>query len=377
MHPHTRKVLIALCAAAAWATPAGAQRWRIQYEFDEVRSSLAVADLQFSSPARGVAVGLVLEGGSNPLRSAPHDKPVALVTADGGAHWQTVSLKERPVSVFFLNDSLGWLVTDKGLWQTSEAGKDWTKLPKPPGRILRVYFTDHNNGWAACADKKVLATQDGGKHWEVVRAASEQPGDPNTTVYGWIAFANPKLGLITGWNVPQRYERFAEWLDPGSYVDRRETPHLSLSLQTSDAGLTWKSFSSSMFGQITRVRFGPLGKGLGLVEHSSGFQYPSEVFRILWPTGKSELLYRDRTFFISDVWVTPGGVCYLAGTEANSRLRNVVPQKVKVLKSQDLKEWTAMPVDYRAVANRVVFAGQGENDLWLATNNGMILKLTP
>jgi hypothetical protein len=36
-----------------------------------------------------------------------------------------------------------------------------------------------------------------------------------------------------------------------------------------------------------------------------------------------------------------------------------------------------MPVDYRASANRVYLAGAGEGALWLATNNGMILKLVP
>jgi len=32
---------------------------------------------------------------------------VAVVTSDGGAHWQTVDLKEIPVSLFFLNENLG------------------------------------------------------------------------------------------------------------------------------------------------------------------------------------------------------------------------------------------------------------------------------
>jgi hypothetical protein len=33
-------------------------------------------------------------------------------------------------------------------------------------------------------------------------------------------------------------------------------------------------------------------------------------------------------------------------------------------------------VDYRAVANRVILAGDGSGGLWMATNNGMILKLS-
>ena len=359
----------------AWVTPAAAQRWQLQYQYDEIKSSLVLADIQFPSPARGVAVGVILEGGSDPLRSQRRVKPVALVTSDGGAHWQTVPLKEAPRSLFFLNESLGWVVTEKGLWRTTEAGRDWVKLPKVPAPVVRVYFADEQTGWAACGDKKVLETRDGAQHWKPITAAADQPGNPEYSTYGWIAFANPQLGLITGWNVPPRYQRFAEWLDPASSVDRRETPHLSLSLQTSDGGKTWKSFASSMFGEITRIRFGPEGRGLGLVEHSAAFQYPSEVYRIMWPTGKSELLYRDRNFFVSDVWVTPQGTCYLAGVVANSKLRSVVPQKVKVLKSQDLKEWTSIPVDYRAVANRVFLAAHGESELWLATNNGMVLKL--
>jgi hypothetical protein len=47
-----------------------------------------------------------------------------------------------------------------------------------------------------------------------------------------------------------------------------------------------------------------------------------------------------------------------------------------VLKSRDLKEWTPVAADDRAVANRAMLAGAGE-DLWLATNNGMILRLAP
>ena len=37
--------------------------------------------------------------------------------------------------------------------------------------------------------------------------------------------------------------------------------------------------------------------------------------------------------------------------------------------------WTEMAVDYRAVAHRAILAGADEQNLWLATDNGMILKL--
>jgi hypothetical protein len=40
-----------------------------------------------------------------------------------------------------------------------------------------------------------------------------------------------------------------------------------------------------------------------------------------------------------------------------------------------MKNWSEMEVDYRAVARRVILSGSGEQNLWLATDNGMILKL--
>ena len=369
MTPVFVRPIFALYAMALCAAPLGAQHWQMQYLYDEVKSTLSFNDLQFPSASRGVAVGVVTEGTSR--------KSVAMVTSDAGAHWQVVPLKENPFSLFFLNDSAGWMVTEKGLWRTSESGKSWTKLPKVPAQALRVYFADETNGWAACTNKTVLETHDGAQHWTPVAAASSEPGNPQSSAYSWIAFANPQSGLIIGANEPVRRARLPDWLEPDTVLDRRETPHLSLTLQTHDGGKTWESNSSSMFGEITRSRFSPPNAGIGLIEHEQSFQYPSEVFRLSWPTGQNQIVYRDRNFFVSDVWVTPGGTYYLAGIEVASRLRSIVPQKVKVLMSRDLKTWTPTVVDYRAIANRVILAGVGEGGLWLATNNGMILKLAP
>ncbi len=86
-------------------------------------------------------------------------------------------------------------------------------------------------------------------------------------------------------------------------------------------------------------------------------------------------MYRDRRFHITDVWLTPDGAAYLAGCLVAGQMRSIVPGKVQVLKSRDWSSWTEMEVDYRAVANRVTVAGFGDDNLWLATDAGMILKL--
>jgi photosystem II stability/assembly factor-like uncharacterized protein len=361
----------ALAALLAWVTPLHAERWQVQYFYDRNKSSLAIGDICFASPVRGVAVGSIHEGS--------RQRPVALVTSDGGARWQLVPLKEEPVSLFFLNENIGWMVTEKGLWQTTEAGKSWTKMPRVPGQIFRVYFKDEKNGWAAGAKKTVLETHDGGQRWTSVAAAAGPPGAVESSAYVWIVFANPQLGVIAGLNRPPERTftpQLPEWIDPQEALRHRELPHLAIELETRDGGKTWKSGSASVFGQVTRIRFGSPGIGLGLVEYSDSFQFPSEVFRIRWPSGASERAYREKQFAVSDVSVTPDGTGYLSGIAVSGQLRSVVPGRVKVLKSRDFSTWTDIEVDYRAVANRTTMAAAGDHDIWLATDNGMILKLT-
>lgn len=350
--------------------PLSAQSWKMQYFYDQNKSSLVLADLKFPSARRGIAVGYIEnEKGS-------HQEPASLVTSDGGEHWRSVPLKELPVSLFFLNENAGWMVTTKGIWRTNETGNTWTKIGKTPTPCLRVFFLNEKTGWAVGPRKAVYQTHDGGIHWSKLDAAAEPPGDPQYSAYTWVAFATPKLGLIAGYNQPPHRswepER-PEWLDPEAAATRRQTPHLNYTLVTQDGGKTWHANSSSLFGETTRVFFTPEGTGLGLVEYSPTAPYPSEVYRIDWHTGKSSTVYRDRQFSISDMWLT-GDKAYLAGSIAPGRVRDVIPGKVQVLVTTDYKDWKPIPVDYRAEATRVILAGSG-NDVWLATDTGMILKL--
>jgi hypothetical protein len=358
-----------LLAQTLLAQPLPAQaRWRMQYFYDKAKSALAINDIHFASGTRGVAVGAIQDGKGQ--------KPVALVTSDGGAHWETVPLKEIPVSLFFLNETLGWMVTEKGLWQTTEAGKNWRKLPKLPAPPFRVYFADEKNGWAACSKKTVLETHDGGEKWTPIKEAAEPPGVPERSGYTWIAFPTAQYGLITGFNQPANRwgSMFPTWMDPENVLSHRETPHLAYTLATTDGGKTWKSGSASLFGQVTRIRVNRGGVGLGLIEYSDSFRYPSEAYKLDWKTGKNETIYRDKKFAITDVWLSQNGTAFLAGVEVAGEVRSVLPGSVKVYQSRDFSSWTELAVDYRAVAQRATLAAFGE-DLWLATDSGMILKL--
>lgn len=346
-----------------------AEHWQLQYFYDQNKSTLVISDLHFPSATRGLAVGTVVKGKQR--------RYVSILTSDGGAHWQLADLKEQPISLFFLSENKGFMVTDRGLWETTEAGKSWRKIPGLPSNIIRVHFTDERHGIAVGAKKRVDLTEDGGLHWKPLAAAAELPGEEKFSVYNWIAFVTPQVGMISGWNQPPRRDAplFPEWMSPVEAMSQRQKSHLMYSLLTNDGGKTWVPNSSFDLGEVSRIRFGTAGQGLGLIKYSNAFPFPSEAYKIDWKSGKSTSIFRDRKFAINDVWLTSDGTAYLSGVVVAGELRNVVPGKVQVLKSNDLSKWSEISVDYRVSAIRTTLAVVDAEHMWMATDNGMILKL--
>lgn len=352
------------------ALPAlAADRWQMQYFYDEVKSTLTLNDIKFSTPRRGVAVGFVADGKRN--------KPMSVVTSDGGAHWTLQPIEQVGLSLFFLPDGLGWMVTaPRGLWQTTEGGRSWKKLPDPPRGLMRVFFLNENHGFGIGAKKLVVETQDGGKHWTPLPAAAEPKTTPERTFYTWINFTGNN-GIITGYSQTQRIDQhLPDWVEPDTALERSERPHLNLTLKTADGGKTWSTDTASMFGRISRFRIGANGYALALTEFGASFAYPAEVYRIDGKTGATERIYRDKARAITDAWISPAGNAYLSGVEVAGKLRtSPIPGKLKILRSADFKTWSDMAVDYRAVATRVTMAMVDERNIWVATDTGMILKL--
>lgn len=370
MSPRFGRPTFGLWLLVVSASPLPAQKWQIQYFYDHAKSTFVICDLQFPSARRGVAVGVIRDG--------KRDTPMSVVTADGGEHWQSVPLKEAPVSLFFLNESLGWLVTGKGLWQTVEAGRSWTKLSRVPGEIFRVHFIDEKHGWAVGPKKTALETSDGGKTWIALGAAAAEPGeDTKYTAYDWITFVTPRDGLITGWNIPPKPygPPLPDWMDPEAALRVRDVPHVSYVLTTSDGGEHWRPASAPAFGVVECVRLSSPGKGLGLMKFSETFRYPSEVYAFDSSDDAVHTVYRDTKFDVSDIWLASDGTAYLSGTVLRGKLRGVIPARVRVLSSKDFANWTPIPVDYHTEATSTMLAASDDDHLWMATDTGMILKL--
>jgi hypothetical protein len=357
-------LVVSICAAA-FAEP----RWRVQYFHDELDSTLALNDLKFPSARRGVAVGI--------LYGRTATKSVMVSTNDGGETWSIQKLKDRPISLFFLNDSLGWMVTERGIWKTEEGGRNWSRLASQSG-ILRLHFVNANRGFAVGPRKTLLETSNGGKSWAPMKAVESIATSTPNTVFATLDFIGARYGIIAGWSrSPRRFpSRLPDWMDPEAALRRREQPSTTIVVETRDGGVNWKPQVTSTFGRVSQVLMSPLGDALSLIEFDEAFEWPSEVFHIDMRTGKSARVFRERDRLITGMLLDKTGAGYLAAIECTAALhRSPIPGKLHIFHSNSLKQWRETPVDYRAVAHRAMLAAADATHVWVATDTGMILKL--
>lgn len=375
------RAVLLLAALAPLASAAG--HWKVQYFFDELKKTFYIEDLAFPSAAHGIAVGTVLEEGSS-----GKGKFMELITDDGGAHWTSEPLKDHPRSVFFLNDTTGWLVADNDLWMTEDSGHTWKKIgdqkkpdhklgaTPPGGLITRVWFLDAQHGFAAGLQKSVFETHDAGHSWEPVAEAAKPDAKPAYASYNEIFFQDKKYGIAVGGSVPPRPDdpHLPSWMDPERAMKRRQIPTLTFMIETHDGGAKWSMSTAPLFGNLTAIRMSGT-TGLTVFSFGEAFEWPSEVYRLDLTTGKSTRVFREKNRRVMDCEIFPGRA-YLAAVEPPGKLNTVpIPGKVKILTSYDFENWSEMDVDYKAVARSLVLAGPDADHQWAATDTGMILHL--
>lgn len=344
-----------------------AERFEVSYFHDEDDSSLQLAEILFPSEKRGLAIGV--------LSSDKRDRGVVLLTSDAGANWSTVSIDDIPVSLYCLDETACWLVGEKGIWFSEESGREWKKI-RSESNLRRVWFTSRLRGFATGTEKKLIETRDGGKSWNKMEVAAKLQERSDRLTFWAISFFNPKVGIIVGRSEPvEMRENPPIWLSPEPQY-RREHPTLSVSLETRDGGESWKVTEGSIFGRMSRIVVGK-GYALTLVEFDRFFDYASEIYQANFSGAKSERMLRRKDIATTDIALMDDGRALAVGFEPLGKLaRTPVPGKLRVLRSSpDLKVWEDIPVDYRAVARRVSIAVAGGKSVWLATDQGMILRL--
>jgi len=357
---------LALCVLGYLPKLANAQdRWTTQFFYDKADSVLNIQDMACPSAQRCVAAGVITD-------KRDHEKGVTVVTSDGGQHWELNDIAERPVSLFFLNDSTGWMVTEHGIWTTSESGRVWKKAEALKG-ITQVHFLDDSHGFAIGYPKAIYETTDGGKKWVKVAAAAQPPGKPDETIYDCMAFAGQQ-GVIFG-HALEDNAASPLWANPSRAQSRREHERPTFLLETFDGGKNWSVSTSSILGNITRLRFSKQDFVVALVEYHDFYSLPSTVSKVKLGGRGSQVIFGEPDRAVTDVaLIGDGGL--IAAIEPPGKSNQVpIPGKLKMLKSSNLKVWEEMDVDYRAVAQRAVLAAADAQHAWVATDTGMILAL--
>lgn len=344
------------------------ERWTMQLYYDKLDSSLDIRDIQCPTAQRCIAAGVIVDKNG-------HARGTAILTSDGGKQWSFVAVNERPISLFFLNDSVGWMVTERGIWWTNESGRSWKKLEGPKKGILRVYFLDPKHGYAIGFPKAVFETIDGGRKWTKLAVADHPETNAEDTAYECISFLG-QHGIIIGNVAEQHGERAPIWMNPERARFRREQQSTVAILETLDGGKTWQSHTATVLGNLSQVRLAKEGFAVTLFEYRDYYTLPSSLYFKLGASG-TQTIFSERDRAVTDVALLPNGSGILAAIEPPGSSNQVpVPGKLKMLKSKNLKVWEEMEVDYRAVAQRAVLAAVDGRHVWVATDTGMILNLT-
>ncbi|HEX4594089.1 MAG TPA: YCF48-related protein [Bryobacteraceae bacterium] len=343
-----------------------AERWKIQYSYQKLDSSLQLRDIRCPSAQRCIAAGEIFEKNGR-------QQGVVVVTSDGGKQWSISDVKERPVSLFFLNDSVGWMVTDRGIWSTVESGRTWTKLEGAKGAV-RVHFLDPTHGYAIGYPKAVYETTDGGKKWTKLVAAEQPPTEAQETVYDCIAFSGDH-GVIVG-NLIQKDNGGAPiWLDPEARSRRERQTKVAI-LETFDGGKKWAGSTLPVVGTLSELKFANDGSAIILVEYTNYFTLPSSVYKTRLTREGAQTIFEERDRAVTDVALLPDGTAILASIETPGNSNQVpIPGKLKMFVSGNWKVWREMDIDYRAIAQRAILAVVDAQHSWLATDTGMILNL--
>jgi hypothetical protein len=346
---------------------AAAERWKIQYFYDKADSGLTIQDLKCPSTSHCVGIGSIED-------RKGRAKGTLISTSDGGQHWSLADISDEPISLFFLNDSLGWMATTRGVLATNDGGQTWKKVEGLKKGILEVYFVSPLHGYAIGFPKAVFETANGGKKWTKLAAADKPQTGLEEVVYECISF-HGQNGIIAGNATPLGADENPAWLNPKDVRLHRERKSTLVTLQTKDGGASWEPFTASAYGEISQLMIAKDGLVTALFEYHNYYALPSRVYKGKFGTGM-DVIFSERDRAVTDVALLADGGALIAAVEPPGSSNQVpIPGKLKMLRSGNLKVWEEMDVDYKAVAQRAILAAPDADHAWVATDTGMILTL--
>jgi hypothetical protein len=347
---HPRLILFFVSLTVLSAAP----RWNIQFFYDHADSNFSIEDLECPTTRHCVAAGVIADKDG-------HERGAVVVTNDAGQHWSQYEVKEQPVSLFFLNDSLGWMVTERGLWSTVEGGRSWSKVESRKG-ILQAWFLDPRHGYITGLKGLVEETTDAGKTWMKLERSGPVPDDKSVN-YDILAFQGDH-GVIIG--------------APDSAGPGLPSPGGKMTvIETIDGGKKWSSGAIPLDGELAQLRMSDKGFVVSIILYSEPkFVVGAAVFKTQLGSPNGHMIFAERDRAATDIALLSNGGAVLVAIEPPGNSTQVpIPGKLKILSSDNLKVWREMEVDYRAVAQRAIIAAPDPEHMWVATDTGAILGL--
>ncbi|MBN2009801.1 T9SS type A sorting domain-containing protein [candidate division KSB1 bacterium] len=232
-------------------------------------------------------------------------------TTDGGDTWQYIDKMEGN-QLFFIDSHKGWLVhAREGIYNTVDGGQTWQHQLSKPG-YHQIQFIDENNGWAtgAASDSTyIIRTGNGGKAWTELFVAHDYSLSHFffiDSLHGWL-FGSQDVIMATddggkSWEIQQ--DKNSKW---GLYavMDMCFVDSLygwgcgtdSRLWHTEDGGKTWIQRYNPNYDDFTTVHFFDRNEGwlagiLTLQHTIDGGQTWQEenLYKYFW----SDLSFTDR-----------------------------------------------------------------------------------
>jgi photosystem II stability/assembly factor-like uncharacterized protein len=233
---------------------------------------------------------------------------------------------------------------------------------------LQAWFLDANHGYITGLKGLVQETSDGGKTWAKLEASGQAP-DALTLNYDIVSFRGAH-GIIIGAS-----DASSPILsEPGSVFKGNGKVTV---LETLDSGKKWTYGTLPIDGELAQLKMSEKGYVVTLILYTNPrYAVSSAVFETPLGNAAGHMVFAERDRYATDIALLNNGGAILASVEppGNSNLVPI-PGKLKILKSDDLKVWREMDVDYRAVAQRAIIAAPDPQHVWVATDTGAILGL--